>query len=128
MTVTLTKRSKKSRVMWLGVVACGIALTATACLGDTADKLAEPFRDAPRSGVADYGPMDVIGNADGFSNVGTKCDGYGNRIYVLYKGDNFYGAGWPVPNALMSDRDPCKTDFHNSRVAPVPAPTKEGTN
>lgn len=61
-----------------GVVAC-----------DTS-KFTEPFKDAPRSGREDGGPMDVIRMSDGFSNLGFKCVD-GNGVYVLYHGDKAYG-------------------------------------
>lgn len=34
--------------------------------------------------------------SDGFSNLGTKCD-HGNRVYVVYHGDNPYGSVAVVP-------------------------------
>ena len=33
---------------------------------------------------------------DGFSNAATKCD-HGNRVYVIYHGDNPYGTISVVP-------------------------------
>ena len=53
-------------------------------------KATEPFRDAQR-GATNSTSADVIEMPDGFSNLATKCD-HGNRIYVVYKGDNTYGA------------------------------------
>jgi hypothetical protein len=53
-------------------------------------KVSEPFRDAQRGGT-NSAPMDVIEMSDGFSNVGTKCD-HGNRVYVIFKGDQPYGS------------------------------------
>lgn len=66
------------------------ALTAgglTAC----GAKFTEPYKDAPRSGVDNGQAVDLIRNADGFSNLSTKCD-HGNRLYVVYHGDSAYGA------------------------------------
>lgn len=103
---------KKTAPLALGA-SVALAVTLVAC--DSTDKLTEPFRDAPRSQVADYTPMDVIGNADGFSNVGTKCDGYGNRVAVIFKGNELYGSLEYVGNADLADQDPCKRDFHNVR-------------
>lgn len=54
-------------------------------------KMTEPFKDAPRSGVTNTSPADTITFPDGFSNAATKCD-HGNRVYVLYHGDNTYGS------------------------------------
>ncbi|WP_432169113.1 hypothetical protein [Streptomyces sp. 1222.5] len=77
------------------------ALAAIAVLGLTAascddNKVSEPFKDAPRSHVNNGAPMDVVRGADGFSNVGTKCD-HGNRVYVAYHGDDKYAAIAVVP-------------------------------
>lgn len=55
------------------------------------DKATEPFKDGPRSDVVNNDESDILRFPDGFSNVATKCD-HGNRVYVLYKGDNSYGA------------------------------------
>lgn len=69
-----------------------IGLTAVGCA-----KYTEPFKDAPRSGVDNGKPADVIRMPDGFSNAATKCD-HGNRVYVLYHGDEKYGAIAVVSN------------------------------
>ena len=58
-------------------------------------KMAEPFQDAQR-GASNNAPADTITFPDGFSNAATKCDN-GNRVYVLFKGDNPYGAIAVVP-------------------------------
>lgn len=60
------------------------------------DKAAEPFKDAPRSGT-NSAPAKVIEMPDGFSNLATKCDD-GNRIYVVFHGDNTYGSVSVVPH------------------------------
>ena len=75
------------------------ALVAVSVLGLSAcdNKFTEPFKDAPRSGVSNSTPMDVVQGSDGFSNVGTKCD-HGNRIYVAYHGDEKYAALAVVPS------------------------------
>lgn len=70
-----------------------LALSLSACN----DKYNEPFKDAPRSGIDNGSPMDTIRMADGFSNVGAKCDGP-NRVYVLYHGDKGYGSLAVVAN------------------------------
>lgn len=59
-------------------------------------KYSEPFKDAPRSGVSNGSPADLIRMPDGFSNAATKCD-HGNRIYTAYHGDSKYGAIAVVP-------------------------------
>lgn len=74
----------------------GLATSGLLVLGACA-KATEPFKDAPRSGYVNNEPMDVIQMSDGFSNVGTKCD-RGNRVYVVFKGDNTYGSLFVVPN------------------------------
>jgi hypothetical protein len=70
------------------VVASVVLVGALAGCG--ANKVTEPFRDAPR-GVTNSGAMDVVEMSDGFSNVGTKCD-HGNRIYVAFHNDAPYGS------------------------------------
>jgi hypothetical protein len=60
------------------------------------DKVTEPWKDAPRSGVTNDDPADTITMPDGFNNTATKCD-HGNRIYVTYHGDNPYGSIAVVP-------------------------------
>lgn len=69
-----------------------IALATTGC-----GKMLEPYKDAER-GADNDGSADTISFPDGFSNVATKCD-HGNRVYVLYHGDNPYGGLAVVPNA-----------------------------
>lgn len=78
--------------------ALAAALTAIAALtlAGCDNKASEPFKDAPRSGVNNGTPMDVVRGSDGFSNVGTKCD-HGNRVYVAYHGDSPYAAIAVVP-------------------------------
>jgi hypothetical protein len=67
-------------------------------LGCGAEKLSEPFHDAPRGKQTNDSPADVIEMPDGFNNLATKCD-HGNRIYVTYHADSPYGAVAVVPNA-----------------------------
>lgn len=59
-------------------------------------KVMEPFQDAER-GAQNTAPADTVNFPDGFSNVATKCDN-GNRVYVLYHGNEAYGAVSVVPN------------------------------
>lgn len=74
----------------LAAVAALVLLTGAGC-----DKYTEPWKDAPR-GVVNEGPADVGTMPDGFSNFSTKCD-HGNRVYVVYHGDNPYGSIAVVP-------------------------------
>ncbi|MFI5864754.1 hypothetical protein [Streptomyces sp. NPDC051546] len=95
-TVRPTPRSRRNRRLAIGgAIAATLALTLAGC----GDKYAEPFKDAPRSGKDNGAPMDLVRMADGFSNVGSKCDGP-NRVYVVYHGDNKYGSLAVVPNDL----------------------------
>lgn len=71
--------------------AAAMVLSLGAC-----GKMSEPFKDAER-GATNESPADTITFPDGFSNAATKCDN-GNRIYVLFHGDNPYGSIAVVPN------------------------------
>jgi hypothetical protein len=76
-----------------------IAVSALALIGLSVggcSKFTEPFKDAPRSGVDNGQPADLIRMPDGFSNAATKCD-HGNRIYIGYHGDSAYAAIAVVP-------------------------------
>lgn len=79
-----------------GLVGMILVLGAVLLMGASCDKSIEPFRDANRGSV-NSGPADTFTMPDGFSNGATKCD-HGNRLYVIYKGDNKYGAIAVVPN------------------------------
>jgi hypothetical protein len=76
-------------------IAAMTAVLLTASLAGCS-KFTEPFKDAPRSGVDNGQPADLIRMPDGFSNAATKCD-HGNRIYVSYHGDSAYAAIAVVP-------------------------------
>jgi hypothetical protein len=76
-------------------VTAAIAAAALALLAGCS-KYSEPFKDAPRSGVSNGAPADLIRMPDGFSNAATKCD-HGNRIYTAYHGDSKYAAIAVVP-------------------------------
>lgn len=67
----------------------GLAVAGTASCSAFGDKANEPFSDAPRTGIVNREPADVIEMPDGFSNLATKCD-HGNRIYVAYHGNSSY--------------------------------------
>ncbi|MDF3303301.1 hypothetical protein [Streptomyces tropicalis] len=93
-TAQPTPRSRRNHRLAIGgAVVATLMLTLAGC----GDKFAEPFKDAPRSGKDNGAPMDLIRMADGFSNVGVKCDGP-NRVYVVYHGDNKYGSLAVVAN------------------------------
>jgi hypothetical protein len=76
------------------LVAAGIAVLfgVTGC-----SKYTEPWNDAKIEKKYDD-PAEVYSMPDGFSNVATKCDVHGNRIYVVYHGDNAYGSVDVVAN------------------------------
>lgn len=81
--------NRTAKIGGVAAVLIGVALTASAC--DWGDKVTEPFQDADRTGTVNNDPVDIITDADGFSNVATKCD-HGNRLYMAYHGDYPYGA------------------------------------
>jgi len=88
MTITVSRRSL---LIALGGLALSAALAVAGCA-----KITEPWNDAKRTGTENSTPVDIITNADGFSNLSTKCD-HGNRIYVAYHGDAAYAAIAVVP-------------------------------
>lgn len=59
-----------------------LAVTAL-LLGGCLD--AETSNDAPAVPSPVTGPAEVLPMPDGFSNVATRCDGHGNRIYTVYR-------------------------------------------
>lgn len=86
-----------NRTVRIGGIAVALAVTlvsASAC--DWGDKANEPFQDAARTGVVNNAPVDIITDADGFSNIATKCD-HGNRLYMAYHGSDPYAAITVVP-------------------------------
>lgn len=46
---------------------------------------AQNTNDAPAVPSPVTGPAEVLAMPDGFSNVATKCDGHGHRIYTVYR-------------------------------------------
>lgn len=72
----------------VGIAAAIAALSVAALTG--CGKFVEPYNDAP-VGSQNKAPADVVNMPDGFSNVATKCD-HGNRVYVIYHGDEAYGS------------------------------------
>lgn len=78
------------RASLLAVVLAGTGLALAGCASQDT-KVAEPFHDAPKSGVINNASVDIITDADGFSNLATKCD-HGNRLYIAFHGDGAYGS------------------------------------
>jgi len=87
---------RKTRRILLAAATLGIsALLLTGCdLGE--NKFTEPWNDAPRKGAVITEPVEVIANADGFSNLSTGCN-HGNRWYAAYHADAPYGSISVVP-------------------------------
>ena len=82
----------------LGAVFVGVIVSGCT------DKSTEPYNDAPRSGHENSGGARIGMMPDGFSNWATKCD-HGNRVYVIYKGDDNRGA-----IAVVAQDPPCNGD------------------
>lgn len=80
-----------SRKGYARLAASGVAMVAGLVLLAGCAKFTEPYKDAPRSGQDNGSPADIVRMPDGFSNVATKCD-HGNRVYVVFHGDNKYGS------------------------------------
>lgn len=87
-------RPSRRRVGLLGALALIVALVLSGC---GAQKIAEPFRDAP---VARHisNPADVIEMPDGFSNMATTCGPAGMRYTVAFHGDSPYAGISVVPD------------------------------
>lgn len=75
----------------VALATAGIGLAVGLLVSCASDKYTQPFQDAPRTGTVNNDPVDIITDADGFSNASTKCD-HGNRLYFIYHGDANYGA------------------------------------
>lgn len=78
-------RGSKIRLAF-GAAAVAVVLAVAGC-----SKTTETFNDAPINSKNDL-PADVYSMPDGFSNVASKCDGKGHRIFVAYHGDSAYAA------------------------------------
>jgi hypothetical protein len=87
--------STRTRIVAAAALATAVALGATGC-DRSGTKAQQPFMDAPK-GTINKQPMDIVLMSDGFTNVGSKCDGP-NRVYVLFHGDDTYGSVAVVPN------------------------------
>lgn len=79
------------KLIVIAAMMVALIATVTGCA-----KFNEPFKDAPRTGVDNGQPADLIRFPDGFSNAATKCD-HGNRVYSAYHGDGAYAAIFVVP-------------------------------
>jgi hypothetical protein len=64
-----------------------ILITLLAACGDDAKETRKGRGDAP-VGHIDETPAEVIAFPDTFSNVATKCDGHGHRLYVTTQNVN----------------------------------------
>jgi Na+-translocating ferredoxin:NAD+ oxidoreductase RnfG subunit len=87
--------SRRKKII-LAIVAAVAAAIVAVFISGCSQKSKEPYRDAQTSNAVNGAPVDLIRNADGFSNLSTKCD-HGNRIYVVYHGNSAYGAVAVVP-------------------------------
>ena len=87
--------STRTRITVATALTAVLALGATGC-GQSGTKAQQPFMDAPK-GAINKQPMDIVLMSDGFSNVGTKCDGP-NRVYVIFHGNDKYGSVAVAPN------------------------------
>lgn len=84
------RRGKRLARIAAAVLTLGLSLALGGCgLGE--NKYTEPWNDAPRKGAVITDPVEVIANADGFSNLSTGCN-HGNRWYVAYHADQAYAA------------------------------------
>lgn len=101
------KRTVTIPVWIIAVVMLAVGgLTAVGCQSAT-----EQFNDASIS-FKDDSPMEVYNAPDGFSNFATKCDRFGNRVYVT-KDDT--GRALAVVPA-----DPTCPPYQNEGGDPIP--------
>lgn len=101
----------------IGSLTVGAALLISLAACDLGDKATQPWNDAPRLPGVNLSGMKVIAMADGFSNLGSKCDGYGNQVTVIYHGDGAYGHGWTTGYADLAPQNPCRYDFSSIPAA-----------
>lgn len=77
-----------------------ILVSLTACGSEWGNDA--PVSNAESGNAKDTIPAEIYNMPDGFSNVATKCDKYGNRMYTIYHGSNLnsspYGAISVLPN------------------------------
>jgi len=74
----------------IGYAMAAILLAAGLALGGCS-KAGEVYNDAPIAAKDDTS-AEVYSMPDGFSNVASKCDRHGHRIFVAYHGDSPYGS------------------------------------
>lgn len=70
----------------IAAVPAVVLLSASSC---------QQSNDAPVVGgneSGDQSPAEIYAMPDGFSNVATKCDHFGNRIYTMYHGSDASGS------------------------------------
>lgn len=79
------------------------ALAATALLLSACEEAKEEYRDAPVSGHDDS-PVEIYNFPDGFSNVASKCDKHGNRIYTTMNSNGRAVAVSPQDPSCKADR------------------------
>lgn len=100
------------------LTAGGISIVAVFSMAASCDSAKEPYKDTKRSYHDSSYPMSVIRGADGFNNIGTSCDGRGNRVYVSYHGEDNRVALDVVPGSQLAKDDPCITWRYGQ---PIPA-------
>lgn len=83
--------SRRTRRRLFAAVTFGLVAVLAAGCGLGENKYTEPWNDAPRKGAVITDPVEVIANADGFSNLSTGCN-HGNRWYVIFHRDGPYGS------------------------------------
>lgn len=77
------------------IAGCALAGVVLAACG-------QQMNDAPvvqGNETGDNTPAEIIAMPNGFSNLATKCDKYGNRVYTIYHatGNGAYGSVFVVP-------------------------------
>src|SRR5664279_3537333 len=70
------------RAVRLGITAAAIPLAILLSASSCQSANDAPVVNGNESG--DQTPAEIIAMPDGFSNVATKCDKYGNRVYTGY--------------------------------------------
>jgi len=72
----------KRRAIRYGITAAAIPLAILLSASSCQSANDAPVVNGNESG--DQTPAEIIAMPDGFSNVATKCDKYGNRVYTGY--------------------------------------------
>jgi len=96
----ITIQLTRTRLTWcaLAVVALIAAAVVTGCA-----KITEPLKDASVSHRIS-GPAEVGSMPDGFNNFAEKCDGHGNRVFVIFHGDGTYGSVFAMKDPTCAGR------------------------